>query len=195
MFYNSNAPMVGLMFDCETSGSSFTEPSSKNHQAISFGLIAYNTRTFEAIDDLYVEIKFNEMRYKWDEGAERCHGLSRGHLAANGLEPEAAVITIGEWLLKNFGPSPTLLMSGHNVNFDVEFLRQLFNDFEMQLKTHHVTIDTAALFFPIIGSYKADDIFDFCGFEKRGSHNALEDAYLTLLAVQFYRDLFKVALS
>lgn len=194
--YASRAPTFGLLFDTETTGASFVEPSELNHQVISLGLIVFNTRTLELIDELYVEIKYDSILYKWQEAAEVCHGLSREYLEVNGVSREDAAVKIAEFIFKYFGgDKPKIMMAGHNVHFDIRFLHQLLDEFEIEFNEHHVVIDTASIFFPLIGSYKCDDIFHWCGFEDRNAHNSLEDARLTLMALQTYKALFNEALN
>lgn len=191
MRYHSYAPTLGLCLDIETSGSDFNGNSALTFQGISYGLIIFNTRTFEIVDELYIETQFDETKYKWSNDAQKIHGLSREYLAANGLSREEACIKVMEFLLKHLGPNPKVMVLGFNTTFDIDFMKQLFNDHGCEFTNHHVILDVAGMSFLCFGTYKSDHVFEIFGNEKRGNHNALEDARITLDVAQQYNLIFK----
>ncbi len=210
-------PRYGLCIDWETSGAAFGEDSSKSYQGLTFGAIVFNAATFEEIESIYVEIKFDATKYKWSEEAERIHGKTREYLEKNGVTQEEAAIKLIELILKYWGPSKTtgfdpaskVMFLGHNPLFDMRFTRQLVNSVEMdfwyerddhskkfdsRIDLNHVVLDTSALGFITLGLYKSDLLFERIGFQKRAAHNALEDARMTLDTCAAIRGLVEMSL-
>lgn len=189
--YHSYAPTYGLCIDWESSGSDFLGNSALTFQGLSFGAIIFNTRTFEIVDELYVEIKFDETTYQWSNDAQKIHGLTREYLAEHGVEREEACVLLMEFLLKHLGPNPKVMVLGFNTGFDINFTEQLFNDFGVEFKSHHVVLDVAGMSFICFGTYKSDHVFELFGNDKRAAHNALEDARMTLEVARQYNAIFK----
>lgn len=185
----SYLPMIGLCLDFETTGSEWGGDSSAKYQGISFGAIAFNTRTFEEIDAIYVEIKFDSSKYEWTNSAEAIHGLSREYLDIHGLDREDAAITLAEFILKYSGTEPVVLLS-HNTRFDEAFIRQLLGDFEIPFQSHPCQLDTSGTSFLCLGINNSNKMFEFFGMDKRGAHNALEDARMTLCVAKQFHDIF-----
>lgn len=188
-------PTKAVCLDFETSGSTWGGDSSILHQGISFGLVVFDTRTFEPIDMMYQEIKFDASKYKWSEEAQAIHGLSREHLEENGVSQEDAAFAMCEMLLKHFGPSPTIMLLGHNLSFDICFTKQLLEQFGLMFKIHHVHLDTAGIALVTLGIHKSDLVFDFLGCGERELHNALEDCLMTIEACRRIRMVFQAGLS
>ncbi len=186
----------GLCIDWETTGAEFGTDSSKRFQGIAFGAIIFDTVTFEEVESVYVEIQFDDTKYEWTEAAEKIHGLSREHLAANGKTREEACTILLELIVKYIGAGNKILLAGHNCGFDMDFTAQLARDFGVDLVFHHVTIDNSALAFTLIGEYKSDNVFQLlAGLDKRGLHNALEDARATLTCLRNAKNIFIAGLN
>lgn len=195
----------GLMIDWETSGSDFDSDLNntvRKYQGLAFGAIVFDLVTFEPVDRLYRELHFDP-KYQWTEGAERIHGLSREHLEAKGVSREEALADLIEMLIKYWPPgffategnvpSTKVLMAGHNAEFDRAFTGQLFADHGMSIAFHHVSLDTTQICFAVSSLYKSDDVFqEFAGVDKRGLHNALEDAEATLTVMRNVRMIFNL---
>lgn len=196
MNYKSLAPELGLCIDWETSGSDFARGHSADiFQGISFGAAIFNTRTFDIIDTLYREVKFDSSKYQWSMDAQRIHGLSREYLEEHGISREDACCDLVEFMLKYLGPSPKVMVLGHNVAYDISYTRQLLGDFGVEFDTHHVQLDTACLSFIHFGTYKSDHLFEIMGFEHRQQHNALEDVFLTIEAAKTFKLITQEALG
>lgn len=185
-------PQYGLCMDWETTGATWGGDSTVDYQGISFGVIVFDAKTFDEIEKFYVEIQYDE-KYKWTEGAEKIHGLSKEHLAKNGISQEDAAIKLAELILKYWGPDGKIMFLGHNTEFDRRFTNQLMNSIDIEfsverrqphlsswIQLHHVVLDTSSAGFIALGLFKSDLLFDFIGFEERGAHNALTDAEQTL---------------
>lgn len=213
MAYTSknNAPQFGLCIDWETSGADFGKDSSLRYQGLTFGAIVFNTQTFEPVEKLYREIKFNsgtvKNDYEWTEGAQKIHGKSREYLEANGVTMEEAALALLEMVVK-YWPGVKIMLLGHNTGFDLRFTAQLLREVGIEfsiertnleldtwIEVHHVVLDTSALGFITLGIFKSDLLFEKIGFEKRGEHNALTDAEYTLQTCSVIRQLVNGALS
>jgi len=195
----------GLLVDWETSGAAFGQDSSVEHQGIAVGAIVFDLVTLEPVDELYRELKF-DAKYKWTMEAEKIHGLSREHLEANGVSREEALADLIEMMIKYWPPGffakrgtePTskILVAGHNKGFDMDFTNQLFQDHDLQIVFHHVSLDTTMVSFAVSGLYKSDDVFErWGGVNIRGLHNALEDARATLTVLRTIRQIFNIGLD
>lgn len=171
----------GLAIDWETTGSNFGGDSTIDYQGIAYGAVIFDTETFEPVESLYRELQFDDTKYKWTDGAEKIHGLSREHLAANGIPREEALCDLLELIMKYIGTESKIMFLGHNVDFDIMFTQQLADDFEVELKVHHVKLETSGTGFILSGKYKSNDVFElFTGRVREGAHNALDDAMITL---------------
>ena len=186
----------GLSIDWETSGSDFGGDSTKSYQGISFGAVIFDTKTFEPVDQVYVELQFDDTKYKWSDEAEKIHGLTRAHLAEHGESREDALCILLELIAKWIGTDSKIMFLGHNVDFDIAFTQQLARDFDIELKVHHVKLETSGAGFITIGEYKSDAVFEFfTGQVREGSHNALDDSLMALETVRNMRALMNAALG
>lgn len=186
----------GLCIDWETTGSDFKGKSHESFQGISFGAIIFNTETFEEVDSIYVELKYDESKYGWSPEAEAIHGLSREYLAEHGMERDEALAELLSLILKHFGPAPgKILFLGHNCQFDIDFTYQLCNDFGMELTPFHVILDTSSTGFILSGMYKSNDIFETFAGITRDAHNALDDARACLDSARTMREIFQAGLN
>jgi DNA polymerase III epsilon subunit-like protein len=185
-----------LVIDWETTGSDFGGDSSVAYQGIAFGVIVADTQTWEEVDTLYRELHFDETKYKWTDGAEKIHGLSRAHLAEHGVPREEALADLLELLLKYWAPGQKIMLIGHNASFDRDFTEQLFRDFGVEILIHHVMPDSSQLGFVLMGEYKSDVVFDLLGgIDKRNLHNALEDARACLTCLRNAKQIFTAGLE
>lgn len=184
-----------LAVDCETSSLSFGIDPSTNCQMVSIGLIVSDVKTFEEIDSLYLEIKWNG-ESDWSEYAEKIHGLSKEYLEENGVDEEEAAILITEFIMKHFNVKKGITLLGHNVaSFDRFFLRSLLIKFEIDLKFSHRNIDSFSLGLVVLDAFDSDELFRTLELPFRGKHNALEDVRYTLKSVRVIRKIVQGALD
>ena len=189
-------PKFGLGIDWETSGSDWGGESHVKYQGVSFGVVIFNAETFEPVETLYRELKFDNAKYLWSKEAEAIHGLSREYLDQNGVAREEACADLAELIVKYWGVDGKPMFLGHNAKFDIDFTNQLLNDFGLpSLNLFHVVLDTASTGFIALGLYKSDMLFEFLGFEKRGAHNSLDDILMTLETCKLIKGLASVALG
>lgn len=196
--------------DCETTGMCFNSDSpvfnpktNERHQAVSWGFVIADTDTLKPIDELYLEIKWNQHSIaakkrgkSFGVKAESIHGLTYEYLKENGVSEEDAVVQIGELILKYFKPDRSLNLLGHNViSFDLWFLRDLFQRYNIPFKFSHRHVDTNSLGFGTFNTYTSDQLFENCGFSARDAHNALEDAKMSLASARVIRKIFSLGLE
>jgi DNA polymerase III epsilon subunit-like protein len=188
-----------LAIDCETTGLNWDDDDPSNgHQALSWGIIVADAKTLKSIEELYIEIKYNDdsrlMKQTDPEFgiyAADIHGLTFDYLEKNGISEEEAVLKIANLILKYWGPTSQVKTLGHNVHvFDVPFLRSMFrrHGIEIPLGSRHY--DTNSIGFATTGAYISDALFETMGFDPRGSHNALEDAKMALESARRVRVLW-----
>lgn len=193
-----------LALDCETSGfffffgsldPSYDSVTGTTYQAVSMGMIVVDVDTLKPVDELYVEIKWNG-KSKWEDKAQKVHGLTRQYLEENGVSEEQAALAIGAFLLKYFSPDSDIRLIGHNVaTFDRYFLARLFSRFDIELRFGNRHIDTNTLGIVAFNVFNSDDLFEQVGVEARKDHNALDDAKYALKVVQTVRTLFNTCLD
>ena len=180
-----------LAIDCETSGMTFGDDPSKDYQMVSVALIVSDTITYQELDSLYLEIKWNG-ESKWEPKAEAIHGLTKEYLEENGVDEEEALADILEFLDKHFDLTKAITLCGHNAaNFDKPFLKSLLRRFEVDLKFSHRTIDTFSVGLIAVNAFDSDELFDNMGFPPRKEHNALEDIRLSLKSLRVINKLMK----
>jgi DNA polymerase III epsilon subunit-like protein len=213
-----NAPRgyfeYALAVDCETTGLCYKNynndenpvynpTTGERHQALSWGVAVVRVEDFSIVEELYVEIKWNEDSLKqrlgnpeFGKSAEKIHGMTMEYLEENGVSEEEAVTLIGDLILRYFGPDNPIKLIGHNVHlFDLAFLRDMFKRHGIILSfgNRHYDSNSAALM--TFGTWNSDDLFSMIGFEARGEHNALADIKMTVEACRIIQMIFKKALE
>lgn len=183
----------GLAIDWETSGYSVPH-YAKEHQGISVGALIFEIATFDIVETLYLEIKFDDTKYKWEEDAERVHGLSREHLAKHGVTQQEAATQLATMILKYIGTDKIVAL-GHRVFFDIEFTNQLMSSVDFELNWDPIKLDSAAIALTFLGVNKSDELFELMGMPPRQEHNSLEDIIYTLESVKGVKDYFMRGLS
>lgn len=185
-----------LCLDTETTGSDRElthEEIFKEYQAISFGAIVATSDTFEEVATLEFKVKYDP-RYKWTEGAEKIHGISREQLEVEGLSAEDAAVELAEFILTYFGTGEVMFL-GHNPWFDIHAMDQLLSPHGVMPKLHHVVLDTSALGFITCGKYKSDHLFEYFLGGRAETHGALDDARMTLTVARTVRQLMNSVLE
>lgn len=188
-------PTHGICIDWETSGSSWDDDSTTHYQGVSFGAVVFELATFDPVDQLYQEIKFDPTRYKWSDGAQKVHGLSREYLEQNGVSQEEAAIALMEMFVKYFAPDERVFIIGHHTDFDIKFTQQLLSQFGIMFQVGATIMDTSGTGLIMFGIHKSEDLFQFLGLPARTTHNALEDVLLTLQAAKTMRAIVDSALA
>lgn len=177
-------PKFGIGIDWETTGSTWGGDSSILHQGISLGAAIFDLQTFDVIETMYVEIKFNADKYIWTDGAEKIHGLSREHLEKNGVTREEAAVELLNMMVKYIDMDKDVMVLGHNVDFDIKFTKQLLEPFELMFKVSHRHLDTSGMGLILLNAWNSNELFDILGLPERKLHNALEDILMTIEAAK-----------
>jgi DNA polymerase III epsilon subunit-like protein len=170
-----------LAIDCETTGLNYEVGGdiTKGHQALSWGMQVLKDKTFEVMDEFYVEIQWDG-ESEWTTSAEKIHGMSKKYLEENGVTEEEAVGQIAEFILRYWLPQGSIVLLGQNVHlFDRPFLQKLFEKFGLQLNIRGRHIDTFSVFYTMTNSVNSDEGFTTMGLPQRTLHNALEDIRFT----------------
>lgn len=199
-----------LAMDCETTGLCFSVDhptynpiTLEQHQSISWGLVVIDSETLEQVDELYIEIKWNDIskaQRKKDKTfgtfAEKIHGLTFKHLEKHGVTEEEAVIKIWDMVGKYWGPTSSIVTLGHNVHlFDLDFFKDLFRRNGINLKFGNRHVDTNSIGWAAFETFTSDQLFELMGFEARGEHNALDDIKMTIASAKAVRDIVQNAIK
>ena len=193
-----------LAIDCETTGLDFnSDHPSNGHQALSWGVIVLESDTFTPVEELYVEIKWNEESKaareadpKFGKRAEEIHGLTYDYLEENGVTEEEAVELIGSLIMKYWGPTVSIRTLGHNVHlFDLDFLRSMFRRHGIDLKFGNRHYDTNSIGWAAFETFTSDQLFELIGFDPRGKHNSLDDIKMTIAAAKVVRQIVQKAIN
>ena len=179
-----------LVVDCETSGFNPGPDPSKDYQAVSWGLIVSDVKTFKPIDGLYLEVKWNNLS-KWSTDAEIIHGLSKSYLQQHGVTEAEAAEQIGGLLVEHFDIDTPITLMGTNVStFDLPFLRKLLNAYDLPFKFSHRAMDTFSLSMGTVQAFTSDELFEIINGKQRGKHNALDDAAASLKTFETIKRLW-----
>ena len=200
--FKTGLPTRALGIDWETSG--YLPPKeldghfigyADEHQGIALGAVVFDIQTFEPIDTFYVEIKFDDSKYKWEKQAEKIHGLSKEYLEENGLSAEDAATAFMNFFVKHFLPDEEVILLGHNKDFDIAFLHKFLEPFGIMPKLSYRGINTSDVGMVAFGMVKSDQIFEHIGLPPRQDHNALEDILYTLEVCKTVRTLVNTAMG
>lgn len=193
MSYIPTFPRFILALDFETSGYSPAPNFAAKHQPVSYGAAIVNGSTFEVIETLYREIAHDPERFEWSSEAEAIHGLTKEHLAKHGVPIEAAAVDLAELCMKYFGvmgPYDKIMLLGHRVSFDRDFLRVMMDTVDMELPIDSVLIDSATLGAVMIEIAGSENIFNAIGLPPRTKHNSMQDILYTVEAVKYFKTVF-----
>jgi len=188
-----------LAMDCETTGLNFeSDNPSDGHQAISWGIIVADAHTLKPIEELYLEIKWNDESRAMKEkdpnfgiDAAAIHGLTFKYLEKNGVTEEEGVTQIANIIINHWGPTSQVKTLGHNVHmFDLPFLRAMFRRHGIDIPIGSRHYDSNSAGFCTVGSYTSDGLFETMGFNARDSHNSLEDARMALESCRLIKELW-----
>lgn len=166
-----------LFIDTETGG---IDP--EEHDLLSVGLVCWNAGIIEDTAEIFIEF---DRRRVTQEALNYNRFEPDPERTVNGAE---AVRQILEFLLKNFPRDAPVTVGGHNVCFDVNFLKRLFSQNRVEYGRYfsHRTVDTASLLlFLRYGEVirekvrSLDDAAGFFEIKTQRRHAALEDALIT----------------
>jgi DNA polymerase III epsilon subunit-like protein len=170
----SNRPIV--VVDLETSG-----VNPFRHEVLAVGLAPLD----RGLPPLSVYVR--PERIQWTEYAERNFERFSGEWNAESISPAEACVSIERYLAEVFSGKPVTPL-GHNVGFDLAFLRKLaFLGGRDQLAgLSHRAIDTHTLLYMLASKGQiphdaatSDGAFRHFGIAVDGRHTAIGDAIAT----------------
>jgi hypothetical protein len=193
----------GIVIDWETTGIRQHETPWRTYlegpQGIELGAIAVKLPEFEPLGEFSARIRFlgsrNGIAYggpeheqlTWSDEAQAVHGISVTELAKALTPVEAA----GNFLrfahsvtgIADFHKHPVMIC-GHNPASDAYYLRQLLflGGVERKIRFHARMLDSFTIGYMLLGTKSSTELFKHISGVVRTTHNALQDAQLTLNA-------------
>jgi DNA polymerase III epsilon subunit-like protein len=168
-----------LFVDTETGG---VDPL--NDSLLSIGLVVW--KAFNIID--YKEILINDGVLNVTSEALKINGINLDEHKKHALTSKEAIHELDKFLLSHFRQNEKVTIGGHNVNFDVNFLKTflLHNKYDFHKRFSHRFVDTATILYYLYLSGKlkqktisSQEAFEFFGIEIKNRHSALGDAIAT----------------
>lgn len=138
--------------DIEASG-----PIPHHFDMISIGAVpvVHGADGPEVVDDrFYAEIVPTGAR--WDDGAERVHGLSRAHLEANGRPLPAVLDDLDAFVGRHLRAGTKPVFVGHNAPFDWSFVTFAYHALGRDNPFGYKALDTKALAMGVLGVHWFD---------------------------------------
>lgn len=179
-----------LIIDTEASG---LDPLK--HSLLSVGLCTLH-------QDTSLEIYIKEPSIIADPRAMAIHGIRLETIDELGLKPYEACLRIEQFLSTHFNEDNPILLAGHNIAFDVNYLKRLYRlaDRALPSQLSHRVVDTHSLLWGLALSGQipekacsSDGAFEYfnCAPPEALRHSALGDALATkqllLEIVHLYR--------
>lgn len=168
-----------LFIDTETGG------IDENVQSLlSVGLIVWKNGEILEKDEFFIK----EENYKVTKAAMDINKLNLDDVYKKGILPSEAVERVVKIIQKYF--KGKAILCGHNVNFDVKFLKKLFEKVNKNYDEHisYRSLDTASIlkFLSIANKFEEkeinslDDAIDYFNIDVKNRHTALEDINVTV---------------
>lgn len=168
-----------IFIDTETGG---IDPDI--HSLLSIGLVVW--QDFRVVDSLELLVKDKELL-----ASEEALAINRINLKEHlevGLDLNIAMERLLSFLRKHFTDGEKVTVAGHNISFDIQFLKKFFkrNGLEYSRFFSHRSIDTSAILYYLFlrgtminKSISSDSAFDEFGIKVNKRHSALDDALAT----------------
>ena len=168
-----------LFIDTETGG---IDPAS--HSLLSLALVVWKELEVRAS----IEILVNDGVLNVTEKALEINGINLSEHKKKAVSPVLALQQVDQFLDHHFSRDEKIILGGHNINFDVNFLNVFLtrNGYNFQQRFSHRFVDTSSILFYLYltGKMKrkltaSQDAFDYFGITVPGRHTALGDAVAT----------------
>ncbi len=168
-----------LFIDIETGG---LDPS--RHSLLSLALVVWEDMMI--IDSQ--EILLNDGILNVTEEALSINKIDIEKHKRVAISPALAIEKILLFINKHFPQQGKITLAGHNVQFDISFLRLLFTKNKQEFSNFfsHRIIDTSSiLYYLYLAGYikqkaiSSDEAFDYFGIKVEGRHTAKGDAIAT----------------
>jgi DNA polymerase-3 subunit epsilon len=168
-----------LFIDTETGG---LDP--KNHSLLSVGLVLWRECKIFDIQEVFV----NDGKLNATREALEINGIDLDQHRKTSVAPGKAIRQMIQFMKRNFDTSELITLAGHNVGFDISFVRFLFESQNYRFADYfsHRSIDTSSILHYLYFTGKLEskivsstDAFKHFGIEVAGRHTALGDAIAT----------------
>lgn len=156
------------------------------HSLLSIGLVVWCEN--EILDTL--ELNINDGALNVTEQALKINKINIEEHRRNSITPNIAFQKIIDFIQIHFDvtTSSSITLGGHNINFDVNFLKHFFeiNRGSFSAYFSHRYLDTSSILYYLYLSGKlskkvisSSDAFDYFGIKVENRHTALGDAVAT----------------
>lgn len=168
-----------LFVDTETGGM-----NPNKHSLLSFAMVVW--QDMEILDSQ--ELLINDGKNSVTEQALSINKIDIEEHMQSALSPSQAIEKILLFISKHFPPQRKITLAGHNVHFDVNFLKVFFSQHNENFNTYfsHRIIDTSSIlhYLFLAGHLKhkaisSDEAFELFKIKVKGRHTALGDAVAT----------------
>jgi len=168
-----------LFIDTETGG---TDPASNS--LLSLGLVVWKELEIRAS----LEILIDDGILNVTEKALEINRIDLEEHRKRAVSPAVAIRQMDKFINSHFPKDEKIVLGGHNVNFDVNFLNTFLtrNGYNVQQRFSHRYVDTSAILFYLFltGKIKrkltaSQDALDYFGIAVQGRHTAMGDAVAT----------------
>lgn len=168
-----------LFIDTETGG---LDP--QKHSLLSLGLVVWEKG--ELVDK--IEILVNDGKLAATNEALEINKINLDEHKINSLSPNEVINQIIYFIKKNFTLNQKITLAGHNINFDVNFLKHFLSQNKLNFEEYfsHRFIDTSSILYYLYLSgklkqraFSSSEAFEYFGIRVDGRHTALGDAIAT----------------
>lgn len=168
-----------LFIDTETGG---LDPGK--HSLLSVGLVLWREAKIYDTKEIFI----NDGHLKATKEALEINRIDLDQHRKTAISPAEAIQQIIHFIKRNFDSSEKITLAGHNIGFDISFIRYLFESQRYKFGSYfsHRSIDTSSILYylylagllesRIVGSSEA---FKHFGIEVSGRHTALGDSIAT----------------
>lgn len=162
-----------VFLDTETGGI-----NPKVNSLLSIGLVIWEDKKIIFEKEFFVK----EEQYNITPKAMEINKLNLDELKKNGMEKNKIKEEITKIIKKNF--EDKAILAGHNINFDISFIKTIFTEKEFMNLFSYRSIDTASIIKYIsikknINLTSLDDAIKYYNLKIEKRHSALDDAMVT----------------
>lgn len=168
-----------LFIDTETGGM-----NPNKHSLLSVAMVIWNNT--KIVDS--TELLINDGQLIVTDEALAINKINIEEHKKSAISPSQAIEKIFQFITKHFPQQKEITIAGHNVHFDVSFLKNLFTQNKKDFNNFfsHRIIDTSSIlhYLYLAGHIKqraisSDEAFALFKIEVEGRHTALGDAVAT----------------
>jgi DNA polymerase-3 subunit epsilon len=168
-----------LFIDTETGG---INPDVDS--LLSIGLVCWENGEILAKKEIFIKHK----EYHIVKRAQSINGITEEFLEKYGITEEMAINELLDFCKLNFSFNNRITIAGHNISFDVNFLKKLFKNNNLSFSKYfsHRFIDTASILMFLSyanklpnGIISSSEAFKYYGIYIENRHSAVEDALAT----------------